>query len=192
MVTTIKAHYEAGNSPEDHDRLMRRAQQARINRGESIEAYIKKQRTIRTDMVRANYPGIQDERTTVMFIVRGLQARPSIAHHVSLLLTQRHRTMKDVTAAIELLETLDKPRTPRGHTPNWRARIYNQYQPQSPPGAWRDNTSPSDRLWYQDRGTHRGMPRRGRGRGRGAGSYRREANATRLFQPRRPDWQDEE
>ena len=72
MMQRIGQVLATDTNADEHDRLTRKAQNTRIRRGESIEDYLSRHKAIRAQMIRAKYPGIDTERATVMFEVRGL------------------------------------------------------------------------------------------------------------------------
>ncbi len=61
-------------------------------------------------MIWAKYPNIDNQRTSVLFAVKGLQPRHSLAPHVPMLLMQRLQSFRDLESAIDLLTTLEPVR----------------------------------------------------------------------------------
>lgn len=93
-------------------------------------------------MVRSKYPNIADERTSVIFAVRGLQARQMLASHVPVLLMQSLRTFKELESAVELLATLERPRQPPRSQPPMQWALPSQGPPTAP-------TQAAARNWVQ-------------------------------------------
>ena len=101
MISKIELHLATSSSPEEHERLFRKAQDLKIRRRETTEQYIKRYRLLRTTMTRAHYPNIADEHTSVMFAVRGLSLRPSLARHVPLLSMQNLPSLNALKNALD-------------------------------------------------------------------------------------------
>ncbi len=107
MMATIRDHLEEEASPAAHERLLHKAQGVNIKPRENMDAYITRLLEIRRDMIRAKYPHIDEESTTVACIVRGLSARPSPAPQIPLLITQRNSTIREFRTLIDLLALCD-------------------------------------------------------------------------------------
>lgn len=152
MLLTIASHFKGDKYPEAHDRLQLQAQNTKIRRNESMEDYLKRYAALQRKMIAAEYPGIDNERTSVIFAVRDLQVRPSLAPHEPLLLIQRPETLRELERTVDLLATVEKPsrRHPRGHRGmTWPAPVRQSW-------SWREHPQPTT-----------APPPRGRGRDRG-------------------------
>eukprot|EP00171_Calliarthron_tuberculosum_P001407 IDg1407t1 len=159
MIQLIAETLAADCSAEEHDCLLLNAQRLKIRRHEAIDKYLKRHRELRNEMRRAQYPNIAKESTTVLFAIRGLQARPSLAAQVPMLLLHRLNSLKALEAALDLLGTLERPRqtTPRPTPQDWNV-------PTGPPLVGRTGDG-----WQQHargRGAFRGRARPYRGRDR--------------------------
>lgn len=171
MFQHIEDYFAAECTPEEHESLRRKAQAIRIKMGESIEDYVQRHNKLRQEMIRAKYPNIKDESTSVLFMIRGIQARPSIEPNVPLLLMQKIKSSKDLMAALDVLGTVEQPRPRRRPIQRWSNAPYNpvssseyHLNSQSPPQAGRSHF----------RGRGRGGASRGRRpRGRGQGYFKR-------------------
>lgn len=84
MMTAIKAHFEAKRNPEVHDRLYLKAESINIRSKETLKSYFVLHFILRRDMQRAQFPNICDEKTTLKFIVRGVEPRPDLSKHLML------------------------------------------------------------------------------------------------------------
>ena len=69
MLEAIKDHLAPDCSAQEHECLMRKAQDIRIRRRGSAEHYLERHRALRVDMLRAEYPNIDTESTTVVFAI---------------------------------------------------------------------------------------------------------------------------
>lgn len=65
---------------------------------------------LRKQMVRAKYLYIENERSTVISVIRGLLERQNLAQHVPILLRKKPDTINELMTTIEKLDTLEKPR----------------------------------------------------------------------------------
>ena len=87
---------------------------------------------VRVLMAPAGYPNIQDERTTVLFVIRGLPDRANMAQNVPLLLTLRPATLKDLATTLDILSTVERRQNQRPKEPHTSWPVPRYYiQPQA-------------------------------------------------------------
>ena len=72
----LHTRINAPNPEHTPDNLRRKAQSITWTTGMTVSEYIAKHKAIRTLMLRANYPQIESEHTTLQFILEGLEQHP--------------------------------------------------------------------------------------------------------------------
>ena len=78
LVKAITAHLDTANA-DDQKYLKQQAEQAHFTHGMTLQEYITVHEGIRSKMIAARYPEIQDTRTTVAFMIDGLRYNPTTA-----------------------------------------------------------------------------------------------------------------
>lgn len=126
MLQTIMDAYAADATPAAHEALRARAEQLRIKPRESVDDYVDRHMSLRAEMAQANYPLIENERTTISFIIKGLTARPSFKPHVTMLTLQQPANIRATRTALQMLATsLDAVGAPSSNIPTPSRRTYD-------------------------------------------------------------------
>eukprot|EP00171_Calliarthron_tuberculosum_P004138 IDg4138t1 len=105
MMATIAAHFEADATPAMHEALRVRAESMRIKPRETFDDYFERHLMLRSEMVQAKYPTIDNETTTVSYIIRGLAARPNYQPHITTMMLNMPLIIREARVAVEVLET---------------------------------------------------------------------------------------
>ena len=103
MMQAIDAHNTQDSSMEAHHKLCVKATNVRICPRETLYAFFDSHLSIRSEMFRAQYPMINDERTTIQYIIQGLGAKPYLRSHITLLTGQRPNTVKEFKLLLEII-----------------------------------------------------------------------------------------
>ena len=103
MLARLDTYFEADESPEEHKRLRQEANGLDIKPRETLENYLDRHIALRQKIVRAQVPGIEQERTTVSYAISGIRARPRWKQLIPILIENHPDTVKELKRKLELL-----------------------------------------------------------------------------------------
>ena len=105
-MTLLDQRFTPPINSDTHDLLNDRARVLTLGKISTLENYIDAHAAIRDDMLRASYPSIDDERTTMRFILKGLSTHPVLKHQVPAL------TRLNLASMVSPSEWLSRPPVP--------------------------------------------------------------------------------
>ena len=82
MLQRIASHFQVEDSPALRQQLTYKSQTTAYKKEESLQEYIDRHLDIRSDMERISYPGIEDEKIKVLFIINGLRQHLALQQHI--------------------------------------------------------------------------------------------------------------
>ncbi len=112
----IKSTFDA-STPIDHALLSESARAITLNDQTTIEDYIDRHTKMRARMVSAGYPNIENEITTVMFMIEGLRENPAYITVGEQMITNPPATIRDFSRTLIRLQNFRRISTPTSTIP---------------------------------------------------------------------------
>lgn len=108
QIIRVLSHHVRQNNMKDHDPLDSEARSIILTFDKTIKAYVTQNLSLRRKMLKAEFPNISDERTTVKYLINGLKSNPDFYQLSMIMAGSPPSTIREYTNRLQQATLVQK------------------------------------------------------------------------------------